>query len=94
MNKKTLFIVLALGALLLLAGGGWYYISKNKRLKNIVPPLEKKEAPALGGELYNQTANPGSQLPQVNPFQEAKTNPFEEAKTNPFEDIYKNPFSK
>ncbi|MBI2574228.1 MAG: hypothetical protein HYV78_02455 [Candidatus Wildermuthbacteria bacterium] len=92
MNKKA-FLFFVGAAILLLAGGSWYYL-KNKRPKNVVPPLQKQETGALGEDLYNQTANPGAKLPEVNPFQKTETNPFESSKTNPFEDVYKNPFSK
>ena len=64
--------------------GGVYLVYKYKG-------SAKLETPAtLGGHVADQIQNPGSAVPDANPY-DAKTNPYD-AKVNPFRDVYKNPF--
>lgn len=91
MNKKNIFIILAI--IILIALGGFYYWQKYYKISAPLQPTA--EAPkTLGEQIISETiTNPAETIPQTNPY-EAKTNPFEEVKTNPFSDIYKNPFAK
>lgn len=50
----------------------------------VYKPFWQKIGP--GEQIQNETAEkPVVELPQTNPFEEAKTNPFKDIKTNPFE---------
>lgn len=72
-------IALILIVVLVIAGGAYFLITSGK----ISNPLSKNTATtSLGEQIYQQTQNPVSALPQTNPF----------SKVNPFKGVYKNPF--
>lgn len=85
-SKKT---ALSLVLIIILAGVVWYFWKLSN--KKTAPSKSSETAATLGENIADKVANPGTKLPDVNPY-DAKTNPFEEAKTNPFRDVYKNPF--
>lgn len=68
-SKARVFII---AGLLVIAPAIFYFLYQNFRTPKV---LERKE-------LSNQ---PLQEVPQTNPFEEAKTNPFKDIKTNPFE---------
>lgn len=84
MSKNTLIALGVLGAVVV-AGALYYFFVYQKQVT--VAPLEKEEG--LGGELIN---NPGSAVPDTNPFEKVQANPLQG--TNPFEGGYKNPFGE
>lgn len=73
-------------AIILIAAGVLYYVLM---LRQPTTELLEKEQ-GLGGELFQKTGNPGSVVPETNPFSQVETNPLQG--TNPFEGGYKNPF--
>ena len=70
--------------IVIIIAGGLYYVMVAKQ-STVVPVEQKQEG--LGSELLN---NPGTIVPDANPFEEVDTNPLQG--TNPFEGGYKNPF--
>lgn len=86
MSKNTLIAVGVLAALVV--AGALYYFFVFQKQAATVAPLEKEES--LGGDLFDKTGNPGSTVPETNPFQKVEANPLQG--TNPFEGSYKNPF--
>lgn len=80
---KIVFIV---AAVILIVGGVLYYVFVLRQ--PTTEPLEKEQG--LGGELFEKTGNPGSVVPETNPFLQVETNPLQGI--NPFEGGYRNPF--
>ncbi|MEK9194277.1 MAG: hypothetical protein AAB884_00515 [Patescibacteria group bacterium] len=77
--KSKLIIIILVVVVVIIAAAGFWYWSKNKQV-----PLEKQEAPTLGGQIFEKTQNPTyGKLPDTNPFKDQK---------NPFDVIYDNPF--
>jgi flagellar basal body-associated protein FliL len=81
--SKTILIAIAL--LLVVAAGLYYFLVMQKSPQ--LSPLEREKG--LGSELLQ---NPGTLVPETNPFQNTDTNPLKG--TNPFEGGYKNPFGE
>jgi hypothetical protein len=79
MSKNILigFVVLILAA----AAVYYYFVLRQPSAE----PLEREAG--LGSELLQ---NPGTLVPETNPFQNTDTNPLKGA--NPFEGGYRNPF--
>ncbi len=80
-NPKTK-LAMAIAVIIVVAVVG-YLIYKYKE-----GPLE--EPATLGGKVSEQVQNPGSAVPDSNPY-DTKVNPYE-VKVNPFRDTYQNPF--
>ncbi|OHA65862.1 MAG: hypothetical protein A3D64_02805 [Candidatus Wildermuthbacteria bacterium RIFCSPHIGHO2_02_FULL_49_9] len=78
-------ILIGAGIVIIIAAALYYFLVLQKPTPQITP-LEKEEE-GLGSELLK---NPGTLVPQVNPFQDVDTNPLQG--TNPFEGGYRNPF--
>lgn len=85
MNTKLIILIIIIA----LALGALYYFFIFQKTDVSINPAEtiEGEAEGLGSELYQ---NPGSIVPETNPFNEVKTNPLQGI--NPFGDGYKNPF--
>lgn len=84
MSKNILYFIAA-AAVLVIVGGIAFYATRQRpspELQTSPQPLapQAEQSQGLGSEL-NQ--NPGSQVPETNPFK-TETNPFEGYK-NPFE---------
>tara|TARA_Y100000310_G_C20047345_1_gene518916 strand:+ start:222 stop:467 length:246 start_codon:yes stop_codon:yes gene_type:complete len=80
MSKQILIgVVVIIG----IAAALYYFLVVQKGTGQSVDQIEQ----GLGGELLQ---NPGTSVPETNPFQEVDTNPLQG--TNPFEGGYKNPF--
>jgi len=85
MSKNILIGVIIV---IVIAGGLYYILVVQKAPPPQVTPLEPLETEqGLGSELLQ---NPGTLVPETNPFQEVDTNPLQG--TNPFEGGSKNPF--
>ena len=82
-NPKTK-LAMAIAVIIVVAVVG-YLIYKYKYKEG---PLE--EPATLGGKVSEQVQNPGSAVPDSNPY-DTKVNPYE-VKVNPFRDTYQNPF--
>ncbi len=65
---------------IILIGVGVYFLKPWEKLN--LPFIPKTSSNDLGGQIYQQTQNPVSKLPNTNPF----------GKLNPFKGVYKNPF--
>lgn len=95
--RKIVILYFGIFGVIVLAGVLSYILFFSKgsdRQQAVIPqisPLERQQSSSMGGNLYEKTNNPASQLPETNPF-EVETNTFQETKTNPFEEGYKNPF--
>ncbi|MEK7149531.1 MAG: hypothetical protein AAB757_00935 [Patescibacteria group bacterium] len=82
-NKKTIFMIIAVVVIIALGVGGYFYWKKTKTtsqeqiLQTIGETGEILEKSAAQGVL------PSINNPDVNPI--SKTNPFKDIKTNPFE---------
>lgn len=80
---KLKWAIIVLVAVVIVVGGYLYF----KYYKGV----SQLDSPAtLGGQVADQIQNPGSVVPDTNPY-DTKTNPYE-AKVNPFKDVYQNPF--
>lgn len=80
--KMKWAMVIIAAAVIIVAG--YFIYGKYKSASQLNAPA------TLGGQVGDQIQNPGSAVPDTNPY-DAKTNPYE-AKTNPFTDVYQNPF--
>jgi len=85
MSKNTLIGISVL-AVVVVAGALYYFLVYQKQVT--VAPLEREES--LGSDLFDKTENPGSTVPDTNPFEKVQANPLQG--TNPFEGGYQNPF--
>ena len=88
MSKNSLIGIGVLAAVVV-AGALYYFLVFQKQAATVTP-LEKEQG--LGGDLYDKTGNPGSAVPDTNPFEKVQANPLQG--TNPFEGGYKNPFGE
>jgi len=93
MGKDIFYLLVAAGVLLLVGGVGFFIIqqrsseSEVQQPVQVLPPLPQDQG--LGSELLE---NPGTLVPDTNPFQDVDTNPLQG--TNPFEGGSKNPFGE
>ena len=73
---------------IIIAAALYYVLVVQKAPPPVVTPIEPLETEqGLGSELLQ---NPGTLVPEINPFKEVDTNPLQG--TNPFEGGSKNPF--
>ena len=78
----------AVGVIIIAAALYYVLVVQKASPSPVVTPIEPLETEqGLGSELLQ---NPGTLVPETNPFQEIDTNPLQG--TNPFEGGYKNPF--
>ncbi|OGE29616.1 hypothetical protein A2867_02000 [Candidatus Daviesbacteria bacterium RIFCSPHIGHO2_01_FULL_40_11] len=77
-NKGFAVLPIIIVIALIIGVGGYFLITSGK----IPNPLNKNTTTSLGGQIYQQTQNSVSGLPETNPF----------SKVNPFKGVYKNPF--
>ena len=94
MGKDIFYLLVAVGVLFVVAGVGFFILQQRspepeevEQPVQVLPPIPQDQG--LGSELL---ANPGTLVPETNPFKEIDTNPLQG--TNPFEGGYKNPFGK
>ena len=91
MGKDMLYLLVAAGILFVVVGVGFFILqqraSEEEPVQRFVEPIQQDQG--LGSELL---ANPGTLVPETNPFKEVDTNPLQG--TNPFEGGYKNPFGE
>mgnify|MGYP000283000894 CR=1 FL=1 len=78
-------ILIGIIVIVIIAAGLYYFLVMQKP---VVEPIERGNG-GLGSELLE---NPGTAVPQTNPFEDVDTNPLQG--TNPFEGGYKNPFGE
>ena len=82
---------IAILALVLLAFGLVFWKVHNDRQNQkpaVFVPKKNQAQPAdsLGAQVYEKQTNPvKDQIPQTNPFKDAKTNPIDQSYKNPFE---------
>lgn len=81
--SKTILIGAVI--VIIIASALYYILAMQKASSQVTPIIDTEQG--LGGELLN---NPGTLVPETNPFKEIETNPLQG--TNPFEGGYKNPF--
>ena len=83
------FILIGAAVVIVIAAALYYVLVVQKAPSQVTPlePLETEQG--LGSELL---LNPGSLVPETNPFKEIDTNALQG--TNPFEGGYKNPFGE
>ncbi len=83
MNKKTIFMIIAVVVIIALGVGGYFYWKKTKT----TPQEQILQTIGETGEILGKNAAqgvlPSINNPDVNPI--SKTNPFKDIKTNPFE---------
>ena len=82
-------VLIGAGVVIIIAVALYYFLVVQKAPPQLTPlePLETEQG--LGSELLS---NPGTLVPETNPFQEVDTNPLQG--TNPFEGGYQNPFGE
>ena len=78
-------ILIGAGIVILVAAALYYFLVMQKAPLQVTPM--EREKSGLGSELFE---NPGTLIPETNPFKNVETNPLKG--TNPFEGGYQNPF--
>lgn len=84
MKKRLIIASFIIIAVILAAGAVFALRSKPN---SPAPPADQNPSEAVPtDQSQSETVQaPAPELPQTNPFEEAKTNPFKDIKTNPFE---------